>query len=225
MTEQEPKEPRKATDVLLDIEKKLDNLTKMVVNNDMLVKLMADRANKTYDMTTKIYSYIEELKQEYIAAQGGNSQSSENQDAQVINSPPVEQIVMDAPFDQPGDRRGARTPQRQEPVLAAPNTIQEQPQQSEGRKIPVVQRVSDNTGKDLYLATVVISDEQGKQVLKTKTSTAGKWQALLKPASYMVHISKTDTVSKKVFEGTQKITIPNSNSTFTLPVVIIKRDA
>jgi hypothetical protein len=214
-------EPRKASDILLSLESKVDVLTKLVYNQDMLLKLAVDRCNK-------IYAYIEELQKEYqeqaVAQLRANAQPEE--EPRIINSPPPEQVIMEANIDeQVGERRGARVPEQmpRQPIMVPQNQEPQQSVQQEGKKVPVIQRVSDSTGRDLFMASVLISDENGKQVHKTKTSAVGKWQAQLKPGVYQIHISKTDTVSKKIIEATQQITINNSSSTITLPVAIIKR--
>jgi hypothetical protein len=214
--------PRKASEVLLSLENKVEVLTALVYNQDLLLKLAVDRCNK-------IYAYIEELKKEYQEQAVAQAKEGEEQeDPRMVMSPPPEQVITDANInEQVGEKRGARMAQqmRQQPIMMPQNREepQQQPAGQEGRKIPVIQRVSDSTGKDLFLAQVVISDENGKLVHKTKTSAVGKWQCLLKPGVYSIHISKTDTATKKVIEATQQITINNSSSTITLPVAIIKR--
>lgn len=203
-------QPRKATDVLLSLENKVETLTKLVANQDMLLKIIANRTNS-------IFSYIEELKKEYqeqVVAQAKATQSEDQEEEpKIVSSPAPEQVITEADLSkQVGEKRGMRAPSPEQEKMAA----------QDGRKVPVMQRVSDSTGKDLFMSQVVISDESGKEVYKTKTNAVGKWQASLKPGQYTVHISKTNTVNKKVLEGTQKITVNNSSSTITLPVAIIK---
>jgi hypothetical protein len=215
-------EPRKATDILLALENKIDTLQKLVFNQDMLLKLIADKSNK-------IYAYINELQKEYSQSEQ-NQEQLEDDTPRIINITNKDQIVEAKNIDI-GSRRINRVPsdaQVQQPaIIAIPNTPSEKTQQPSvstgNKKVPVIQRVSDPTGKDLFMATVNILDENGNEIHKTKTNAAGKWQATLKPGEYEVKITKTDTTSKKILEGIQKIKVPASNSTFTLPVVIIQR--
>lgn len=217
--------PRKASDILLALETKVETLMKLVYNQDMLLKLIADRTNK-------MYSYIDELQKEYKEAQIQNSQDDdEDQDDQKIINISNEHQITEAK-ERVGQSRivpraGPNAPMPpQSPILAIPNQQPApKPQQTPGndKKVPVMQRVSDHTGKDIYMATVVITDESGHEIHKTKTNAVGKWQAQLKPAPYNIKITKTDTATKKVLETIQKITVNNSNTMITLPVVIMNR--
>lgn len=215
---------RKATDVLLAIENKVDMLQKLVFNQDMLLKLVADRTNK-------IFSYIEELKQEYVQSQNQGTSESE-EDPRIINVSD-EHAISESKLPNVSSVRAARTSPSSgalsQPISAITNQTpkdtspQEQEDFGSDKKVPTIQRVSDHTGKDLFMATVVISDENGKEVHKTKTNAMGKWQAILKPGKYMVKITKTDNATKKLLESNQNIIVKNSNSPITLPVVIINR--
>jgi len=220
-------EPRKASDILLALETKVDTLTKLVYSYDMLLKLIADRTNK-------IYAYIDELQKEYKEARDQKSEEDENEqdDPKIIHVSNEHQIteakeIIGQRRIQPRADPNAIPPQPA--ILAVPNQQPvPKPQQTQetignDKKVSVMQRVSDHTGKDLFLATVLISDENGNEITKAKTNAAGKWQCVLKPAKYVIKITKTDTATKKVLETTQKITIPSSNSTITLPVVIMNR--
>jgi len=218
-------EPRKASDILLALETKVETLTKLVYNQDMLLKLIADRTNK-------IYAYIDELQKEYKEAQNQKSEEDEEdqEDSRVINVSNEHQIT--EVKEQIGQRRiqpraGPNAPSPpQPPILAVPNQQPApKPQQTTGsdKKVPVIQRVSDQTGKDIFMSEILISDENGNEIHKTKTNAVGKWQAMLRPGKYIVKISKTDTATKKVLQSTQNITIGNSSSTLILPVVIMNR--
>lgn len=107
------------------------------------------------------------------------------------------------------------------------NTLTETKKQNiinhpEDRKIPVVQRITDKTGKDLFMAKISVMDENQQLVLETKTNASGKWQAHLKPGTYIVHIVKTDTATKQKIEAKQTITVNPVNGTMQLPVAIIR---
>lgn len=183
-------EQRKATDILISLENKINNLAKQIAVYDYNLKIMLDRVNF-------IYGYIK------------NFESSNNEQAIIPNKELIE-IKADHTMVEATTPRVAA---RQVPDQTAPSD----------KKVPVVQRITDHIGKDLFMAEVSVMNIKKEPVFKTKTNAVGKWMANLKPDKYIVHIVKTDTTTKKKIEATQEITITNSNSVISLPVMIIKR--
>src|SRR5271165_1130134 len=76
---------RKASDILLTLEAKVETLTKLVHNQDMLLKLIADRTNK-------MYAYIDELQKEYKQAQNENIENDQ-EDPKIISVSNEHQIL------------------------------------------------------------------------------------------------------------------------------------
>lgn len=91
------------------------------------------------------------------------------------------------------------------------------------RKVPVVQRVKDQSRKDVFSARVEVFDDQGQSVHITKTTSMGKWQAQLRPGRYTVHIAKTDTTTKSKVEGRQEITVPASSTPVAMADFLLNR--
>lgn len=96
-------------------------------------------------------------------------------------------------------------------------------QQSSGKKIPVVQKVQDTNKKDVFMAEILITDNVGNMVLKTKTNALGKWQAQLSPGDYSIRLTKSDVSTGRKLELEEKIRVPESNTTVNLPMFIIER--
>jgi hypothetical protein len=196
------KEQRKASDVLIDLERKIDNILKIISVYDMNIKIILDRSNKTFEMLNKIHSYINQ------------PQENEPQPISPKHEEPIKISAADAITI-------TETPMQNKRV---PTPEPEQQQEDKFiKKVPVVQRVTDSTGKDLFMADVIITNEEGKSVYKLKTNATGRWQALMKPGNYIVNIKKTDSATKKIIEASQNITVPPSNVGMTLPVAIIKK--
>jgi hypothetical protein len=194
-------EERKATDVLLAIEAHLLTLAKSMSTYDLMSKLTLDKVNK-------IYAYISRLELE-LAEEQKVQQAAPQQEmpSMQIDTSPV------------GTRRTSRV--EAQPVQQAQ---QENKQLNiDNKKVPITQRITDNNGKDLFMAEVSVMNDKKEVVTKTKTNAVGKWQAHLKPGKYIVHIAKTDSATKNKLEAMQDIIVPNMDSTFTLPVAIIKR--
>jgi hypothetical protein len=186
---------RKATDILLALEEKISTLTQIVGMYDLNIKAILDRVNK-------IYTYVE-------GAENITQQTSS------LEQKIVQPIQADQAILMEENPTGTRRASRSEAI--------KQIEPSSDKKVPVIQRVSDNTGKDIFMADVSILDGSNNTVLKTKTNAVGKWQAHLKPGPYKISIVKTDTATKKKIQADQDITVSDSNTTLILPVAVIKR--
>jgi small nuclear ribonucleoprotein (snRNP)-like protein len=217
----QPEQPqRKATEILISLESKIDTLTKVMYSYDMNMKITLNRVNE-------IHSYIDGLKQEY--ADQIQQENTLPEDKQIIQAP-GEAIISQA--EKPIVRGRVDRVDTAKRDSYIPPAIQEEqrisipPSQqasNSDKKVPVVQRITDQTGKDLFMAEVSIFNLNKELVLKTKTSAVGKWQAILRPGKYIVNIVKTDTATKAKLEAQQEITITDSSSTIALPTAIIKR--
>lgn len=221
----EQEQPRKASDILLSIEDKMNSLIKSMSVYDLNTKLMLSRINS-------IYAYIEQLKAEAELQPDQIDQGT----IQVVAQEAIP--ITDVPTK---DRRIGRveppvqipqrpaTPQQMQtqaqpvPVQTPQNKKVNVPVSSD-RKVPVVQQLKYSTGGDVFMAEVSVANQDNELVHKTKTNAIGKWQAHLKPGKYYVSVVKTDTTTKKKIEALQELTIPNSEGTVNLPPAIIKKD-
>jgi len=197
---------RKATDVLLGIEGDIRTLTQTMSALMLAHTLTLEKTNKIYNYISRLEAEIEQ-EQKMQQIQTGASALSDNQK---IASPEVPLQVETEPV---GVRRTSRQPEPDGEVV----------QQKGERKVPVVQRITDHTGKDLFMADVKVMNEAKEIVAKCKTNSIGKWQAHIIPGKYTVHIIKTDTATKTKIEAMQAITVPNNSATFTLPIAVIKK--
>jgi|ERR1700722_3598683 len=212
-------QPRKASEVVVSIEDKVNTIIQSMSVYNMNIKLILDRVNK-------IYNYIEQ----------GNAQAPETQvvgptvpptpqsDKEIVQTS-AEHVLTVA--EEPSSlRRTARsesyTSPKPEPPIQDIHRKSDQPGSSE-KKVPVVQRITDSKGKDLFMAYVSIMNDQKEVIQKTKTNANGKWQAHLKPGKYFVEVMKTDTATKEEIKAMQELSIPNADSVVTLPTAIIKR--
>jgi hypothetical protein len=224
---------RKATDILVAIENKVNTLLQIMSSYDMNMKLVLDRTNK-------IHNYISRLEAEEAAMLKEHETVAIDDDKTVVQTSadhvmtvsetPVGphrtsrvetyapmQIPTSPPIQQVPVQRQTPAPQQQAPTPEKSG--------SPDRKVPVSQRITDSRGKDLFMATISILDSDKNLIDTVKTNATGKWQAHLKPGKYHIHIVKTDSATKSKIEAMQELNIPNSNSIVMLPTAIIKRDA
>ena len=208
------------------LNQKIDTVIKIVSMYDMNIKNILDRTNK-------IYAYIDQVQKEYSIEQAKQQASTINQTNQIIQQlllkeePKIINISPEKAIEEvkseevnPSQRRGTRI-EAPAPIKSSKEEIVEKP----GKKVPVIQRVTDNTGKDLFLADVSVIDEDSKVIHKTKTSATGKWQAHLKPGVYNIHIVRMDNSTGTKLEALQKITVAtDATGTMTLPTAVIVRN-
>ena len=117
-------------------------------------------------------------------------------------------------------------PMQQTPIIRKnirfENAKETQDIEQSSKKIPVVQRIVDEKGKDLFMAQVEICTQDNESVQKVKSNAIGKWSAVLKPGKYLVKIIKTNTETKQKLESTQEIIIDGTKQSVVLPTAIIK---
>lgn len=210
-------DPRKASEIILSLEEKVNTIIKIMSVYDMNMKITLDRVNKIYEKVNKVHKYIEDLEAENSQPEVFKNYEQLpiekiTQEPEAVIQTSIEHVITATDLPIVNKRSARSEPYSQESV-----------QLDMEKKIPITQRVTDNTGKDLFMAEVSIFNENKDLILKTKTNAAGKWQGYLKSGNYTVGIVKTDTATKKKIEAFQQITVNNSNSTLTLPTAIIKR--
>ena len=92
-----------------------------------------------------------------------------------------------------------------------------------GKKLPVVQKIQDTNGKDIFMANIVIAMPDGTQVFSTKTNAMGKWQAQLQPGTYQMRIGKTENSTGKRIDITTPIIIPDADGAVELKTLVVER--
>ena len=226
-------EQRSATEVLLEIEQKVEYLIKQLASTDLNIKILSNKINNLSQG-----QLVAPVATATPPVQNTNQQFS---NTNIFNQPnvPLGQVKIDPEQQLPitdsvvGQRRTSRdasfgvvaepvvqrqsnqqsllpSPPQQQPQPVAQATAldsskqQNQADKSHQLKVPVSQRIVNEKGKAIFLANITISDEKGNVVENGKrTSANGKWNALLSPGRYKVSI-----VKNKV-ESLQDITVGN----------------
>lgn len=204
MTETEvTKETRKVSDILLSLEEKIILLIKTISANDMNNKLILDRLNK-------------------LLAQG--NQNTISPKVETKPAEPVKVVHSAQPLLEVSEE--PVKPRKQFSLQPIEEVATEKvKKEKSASKIPVGQRVTDNNGKDLFMADVVITDlDTNEVVTKVKTNAVGKWQAYLSSGRYSVNITKiVDPNTLHKIESLQEIEVTPQAKSLQLPVIIIKR--
>lgn len=154
---------RTATDVLLDIETKLNVLEKRSANIEYLLKSLLSKTNAApqtvnvpyipSEQVVKKVGKFEELANSYGIAVEAGSDLEEATTRTVAT-------------------RGQRGPK--------PNNVAKS----------TVSQVVLNNNAPLFLANVDILDKNNQLVSQTRVDTKGRWRLALEPGDYQVHITK-----------------------------------
>jgi hypothetical protein len=231
------KEQRKASDVLLELESKVDVLISFVRTQDLNIKILSNKINSLIEKSNNIQApSTPSFKIEQFDAPSNELKIEISPDDSILletspkgfrrtsrpetysNVPIVkntniqklvepEIIVKSLPISIP--KENVQNVKRQN--LAAQNTV------------PVVQRVVDKNGKSVFLADVEIIEMSTKTSLfKTRTNGAGKWAYSLAIGQYRILIKKKESIDKEKLEVMQDIDVSGDISPLTLETVIIK---
>lgn len=239
-------EPRKATDVLLDLESKIDSLINNLKNQDLLLKVMSNKLNSLIEKADK-QPIKQTVKQTPMSETANNAAQFVNSlarsasvevDSKNVLISSEDNIPLSAPHQNfsrtsrpetfAGDNAFLKKESKpKEAVITIKNKKEEVdapkiPVKNSGQSIPIMQRVVDKNGKSIFLAEVEVSNSAGDQVFKGRTNGTGKWMASLPIASYKVVIRKKESITKQTIEVSQNINVDGSNSQIELPVLIMK---
>lgn len=207
-------EPRKASEILLELESKVDALNKSVGLYNFNLNLILGAVNKTYTLLANLTS-----------ASVGIPTTAPQSLPSLPAVPDLTKISVPegAPVDVATEFLGKRRTDRDNVFAGAPTLTLPTSEGRSDRKIPVMQRIQDNNKRDVFMAEVQIYSSNNELVAKSKTSATGRYQAQLIPGKYTVKISKVDPATKKKAEATQEIDVVNSDTTIMLPTFFIQR--
>ncbi len=239
---------RKASDLLLEMENKIETLLHLVRSQDLNIKVLSNKLNSLYEKLDNLNVKQADLpKIEAVDTPlpvstifGDRQMDNRQVMIQASNSIPVEQVPQgfrrtSRPETYAGDDAYLPNNQEQfvekeaEVVVNKKPPVKEKPKKKENVNppdaptIPVQQRMVDKNGKSLFLADIeVLNHETGEVIYKTRTNGAGKWMAALVPGKYKVKLKKREALTKEQVDVVQDIVIDGTQSPLELPMVIVK---
>lgn len=230
-------EQRKATDVIIALESKIDLLVALIKAQDASMKIMSNKLNAVMSLIEK--EHIKKTNTPYIEQASAFPKPSSSY------IPITEEVNVKVDSAPAGARRGGRieasvpdnnlfiindlsakpNPEiiipKQEPKIEEKKDVKENDRKV--NTISVHQRVINEANKSIFLAEVsIFSLKENNQVYTGKTNANGKWASNLEVGDYKIIVSKRDNISKekKIFE--QKIKVDGHNSVVELPNLVIK---
>lgn len=235
------KETRKASEILLELESKIDIILNFIRTHDLNMKILSNKINMLMEKDKRIES-IQPLKVEAIDHTLSQNEIITPQDLSLsIEDKPKGFRRTSRPETYSGDnsylRREPSNPQTAQKFpdveikVPKENVVQftEVPAPAMNKNInsqsnvSVIQRIVDKNGKSIFLADVEILEFESKNsFFKTRTNGTGKWMASLPIGKYRILINKRESLSKQKLEVTQDINIDGSSSKLELQTVIIR---
>lgn len=246
------KGPRKATDVLLDLESKIDNLVHIIRSQDLNIKLLSNKLNLIIE---KLEGSKDDSKKITVEAVNSLPLNNNSFIPEEKNIPVSSDFNLSLESNPQGFRRTSRPEtysgddmylKKEEktfpvqvpelPEVVVNNNIKSKPEAvkptpisntedenvSTANSVPVVQRVVDKNGKSVFLADVEVNDLNGKSISKTRTNGTGKWMVPLAIGTYKVIIRKRESLTKEKLESIQSVTVDGKKSPLELQTLIIK---
>lgn len=218
-------EPRKASDVLLALETKIDQLLGMHKTLDHNIKLLSNKVNNI--MLSNGNLELKKAPEFTIEAPKTISIIKENQLS--IEQAPVGFRRTSRPetFEQNNTSKDIPTSN----IALASKTIDKIDTSKDVApietpnlpKISIHQRIVDKTGKAIYLANVNIKNlTTGESIYKGRTNNVGKYSALLPLGDYSISITKSEALDKPKIDELQKLIVDGASNPLNLQTLIIK---
>lgn len=203
---------KKISDIIAELELKIDNLLGYVKNIDFTNKLILSKLSKLEENKSSVIlsnsteKYVHKVDPaiNLIDAQGLpdlNKPVYFKDGAELIFKNADDELVSFKDADEPAP----------EPLPLPPLPIDVEPQSKKTRKsgkVTVEQSISYPDGTKAVLVNVEIYTASNVLVKKTRTTSIGKWSALLDPGKYFVRLTKAPVNGK-----------PSINKQFEVDVV------
>jgi hypothetical protein len=234
---------RSGSELLRDVEEKLDLLQRHVQNLDNNVKIMLARFNELMsappqepvqlagnqvDLTAKnpVNLHANEVK----LGEGTEPKMYRYEDlpkahkfeqmaaAQGIEVEPVHAEKRVKIVAKPADTSDRDPNELEEVGVRKGKQRGQRAPQQEGGRVNVSQKILSSNGNPVFLATVEILQD-GNLVKQTRTKTTGRWSAPLEPGEYLVHVVKraAPDSGKEPIDIQYAVEIPPSNEELELP--------
>jgi len=207
---------RKASEVLLDLEAKLNKLLAEQSNTNNLLKVIANRLGSPQQpiMQQPVPQQPQQaplmpgLKPGVRLENGvlvNDSPASDNEvfdpNGQLAGQKVETEYKMEMETSPKGERRGARY-------------TNQEPQK---RNVTITQKVLYPNGKNVCLARIEVFDMEGNLVTSAKTNSTGKWSAQLpSEQDYVINVIKKASASKPEINKSFEISVPNQSAPLQL---------
>lgn len=242
-------EQRKASDILLDLETKIDHLVKLNSSLEFNQKVMSNKLNEIMSVLGKENTAPQMGSELYTA----NTDTFEEADekGKILSSNDFKLPMQNGPQHSYGRTSRSETFEtirptppptgERPPVIKVPANIQKMPQIKtdvpmvpvQEKKLPnkidtsarvaVEQRVVNRQGKAVFLANIDVVEVNSKETIgSARTNAIGKWSCSLPIGQYNVIVKKMNPDTKEMIEITQNLLVDGTETPLRLQPMIIK---
>jgi hypothetical protein len=209
---------RSASDIILALESKVDNLSRYVINIDSTIKILLGRINELSKNLENIKAVDHSnIIQEKLPPKGNFEKMAEKFGIAVEPSAAIPQIIA-----KPTGNSQLKTPDPDgdeiiEELSGRNSAIRGQRVQTKSVKSSISQQLLKEDGGILFLANVEIINKKGELVKQTRTNMKGRWMAALDPEEYTVKVTKRfSDGNQRPIEKSYEIKVPPSDSPMEL---------
>lgn len=229
----EDNKTRTATDVLISLENKLEQLISAQRTNDLTFKILANKLGALIEKMDQISS-VPSIQNTKPKASQFKIEAADTSRQMVVEAT-TEELVDKQPS---GTRRVSRingaddAPTPKTKLLPPENIsgkidfvdadIKDNKQTVASGSTPVYQRVLDKNNKAIFLADVEIFDKHGALVSKARTAANGIWNSALLPGDYRVIIKKSASMNRQKIEISQNVSVASGTSPQELEDIFVK---
>lgn len=218
-------EDRKATDVLLQIESKVDELLSYIKADNLANKIILERLRIVTESLEKLslkpssVSVSDSGKKPNLSVSADftkpttNVGSEQQQQKQLSDKISVTTLSLKDKIKKAMDDAKEDTSS-----LEFPAAKEQSKEKNTDKPISVQQKITDVEGSNLFMANVEIFDLNDVLIKKTKTNQTGKWLAQLPVGTYNVAVTKVGANNKPSINVKYSIEITNENSNLELPI-------
>lgn len=242
MSTEDKKEPRKATDLLIDIDNRLRIVEKRLAVFDFQQKLIINSLNKLVALKQETErdniptANVAQVKKPNVVVepivaveQEPKKESSIERKARLMHMEKVaKQNNEEYSFNLSNNIKTEKNQQKKSPeediafnVIkgdvnnSALNVEAAAEESTEGPKVPVTQKASLYDGTVIALAEVVITNTITGSVKKLSTGNNGRWQTSLSPGVYTLNVN--GKVGGEAVEYSQNFDVPPTDAVLDIP--------
>lgn len=204
----EHKKIKTATDILAELELKIDSLVGAVKNIENAQTVLLANFNK----------FMAQQNNPIIKKESSASVPESNKTYKFEDLPKTNK------FEQLKQSYGITDGLTQQERPEAPRRIQRTSKEPSKNRVSVRQKIVNETGGPIFLAAVEVLNQQQEVVARTRTDNNGTWKASLEPGDYEVVIIKRapPDSGKKQYSVNYKISLNGQSPTVDFEPFLIQ---
>lgn len=198
---------RKASDILLELEEKINNLEKNMKNIENILQLQSFQFKLIIDNLNKLSKQNQQANELIAPVSSASSTMSAVSGA--------ESLI---------ERKNRLMSTHASSLLPKELSLKQPPSENAnnqvfvdgGKRVPITQKIVLFDGNPLPAARVIIKNEKNEQIKTIETNNTGRWQTALPPGKYSINVFGK-YMGGAILEFDQSFEVPDISSTLELP--------